>query len=164
MEPQEVASCCRMGAGMMAGGRLGPRLAQVRMDTLFVRDGEFLYDVAMDMASEWSKVGSWWLELKRANELSDRENGAVRRMRSEALVIASELVDVMRHLQKNHPERWQAFEKMVRKQTVRKIMRRVKKEDRGVVRGSILWCAQYIERQVGADRLERLLTLRSEMA
>jgi hypothetical protein len=53
---------------------------------------------------------------------------------------------------------------MVKKQTLRKIMRKTAAKDRLLVTEDIRWVAEYIRSQVGDERLEKLLTLRSEMA
>ena len=164
LEPQEVASACRFGVALMGDGRIGPGWAQVNVDTLFVRDGDFLYDLAKQMVREGEDVLVRWLELRRDNALADNENAARRRLRSEAVVVASEVVDLCRHIERNYPRRWAVFSKMLKKQTVRKIMRGVAVKDRMLAKEDIGWCAAFIVRGVGEDRLEKLLTLRSEMA
>ncbi len=161
---QEVATCCRMSAQMMGGEVRGPGWAQVKLDTLFVRDSDFIHDLAKDLAKSWGEVGRMWWEIKEANKLSAEENAKLRRLRSDAVGVASDMIAAMRHLRTHHPRRWASFEKMIKKQTVRKIMRGVKAADRGVVRSDIEWCAWYIKQAVGDDRLEKLLTLRAEMA
>lgn len=164
MNAQEIATCCRLSLTLMGGQERGPGWAQINMDTLFVRDSDFVYDLAMDLARSAGEVGRWWWEIRRDNALSDSENARERRIRTEAVGVAGELIDIIRHLQRNHPKRWASFEKMVRKQTVNKIMRRVARADRYLVRDEIRWCAEYIEQRLGSERLEKLLTLRAEMA
>jgi hypothetical protein len=134
------------------------------MDTLFVRDSDFMLDLAREFAREMDGVMSHYGELVRANDAANAENVVLRHARSEAVKVASDVVDVMRHLSIHWPKRWASFLKMVKKQTVRKIVRGVKKGDRGVVKGDIEWCAWYIRKQIGEARLEALLTLRSELA
>ena len=164
MEVQEVVTCCRMSGGLAAGGTLGPRLAQVKMDTLFVRDDAFFMSMADELGGKLAKVSSHFVELKRANAASEAENVALRRARSEAVGVAFDVVDVCRHMEHMWPERWGNFKKMLKKQTLRKVMRSVSAKDRRLVEEHIRWCANYIRNQVGDDRLEKLLTLRSEMA
>jgi len=164
MNAQEIATCCRLTLTLMGGQERGPGWAQVNLSTLFVRDADFIHDLAMDLARSAGEVGQWWWRIRRDNELSEAENGVYRRLRTEAVAVAGELIDVIRHLQRNHPRRWDNFEKMVRKQTVRQITRKTKKGDRYLVRDDIRWCAAYIEEKLGPERLEKLLTLRAEMA
>lgn len=163
LEAQEVATCCRMGAALM-GGREGPRFAQVSMDTLFVRDADFMTDLARDLARDVGSVYATLWHLVRDNREANEENAARRRARSEAVQIASDLVDVMRSIRKKHPERWRMFQKMIGKQTLRKIVRGSKDRDSRSIRLDVEWCAAEIERAVGGARLEKLLTLRNEMA
>ena len=165
MELQEVATCCRMSVRLMgSGGSGGPGWAQVNIDTMFVRDSDFLMDLARDLVSEDGDVMSRWMELRRENMLSDRENVALRHARSEAVSVASDVVDVCRHIEKNYPRRWALFAKMLKKQTVRKIMRGVKVKERLLAKEDLAWCGDRIIEVIGAERLERLLTLRNEMA
>lgn len=164
MNAQEVATCCRISVGLMGGGDRGPGWAQVNMGALFVRDGDFLYDLAREMAREGEGIVERWGEIQRDNQISDSENSARRRLRSEALVVAGEVIDVMRHLEKSRRDRYQWFHKMIKKQTLRQIMRGVNVGDRGVVRASILWCSAHVEAVVGVERLDVLLTLRRAMA
>jgi len=164
MEPQEIASLCRMSSAMMGDGRIGPGLAQVNMDTMFVRDGDFFYDLAVEMAGELGDVYSHYHELRRGNEASNDEEATKRRMRSEAVKIASELVDVMRHIERGWPERWQTFQMMIRKQTLNKIVRKRKDRAASVLRSDVEWCARAIERHLGVEKLDRLLTIRADLA
>lgn len=162
LNPQEVATCCRIAMALM-GGRGGPRFSQVRLETLFVRDGDFLYDLAREMSREIGGIMARYHEIKRDNEASNRENAAKRRLRSEAVVVASDVVDVMRHLSTNYPERWQYFQKMIAKQTLRQIVRRSDGATGPVIRDGIEWCSSRVEQVIGAGRLETLLTFRSTM-
>lgn len=161
---QEIATCCRLGGMLMGDGRMGPGLAQVNMETMFVRDADFFYELAQEMAGKMGDVYSQYHELRRANEESNAENAAKRKARSEAIEIASDVVDVCRHLMRHHRERWQSFEKMIRKQTLRQIVRRDKKRGAALIASDIEWCSTYILDRIGAERLEKLLTLRAIMA
>jgi hypothetical protein len=165
MELQEVATCCRMSVRIMGSGSGGgPGWAQVNVDTMFVRDGDFLYDLAKEMVREGKDVVSIWAELRRDNKLADAENVSLRRARSEAASVASDVVDLLRGIEKKYPRRWAVFQKMIKKQTVRKIMRSIATGDRLLAKEDLDWCKRYIVAGIGAERLERLLTLRDEMA
>ncbi len=163
MEAQEVATCCRGSWSLMAG-REGPRFAQVSLDTLFVRDQEFMEDLARDMAKNMIEVGMGVGEMMADNKRANNENAEKRRLRGEALKVASDVVDVMRHLRKCEPHRWAMFQKMIRKQTLRQIVRREKTRNSMSIAEDIQWCSDYIVGVVGAERLEILLTLRAMVA
>lgn len=163
----EVVTCCRLSLMLMgAGGRDGPRLAQVNLATLFVRDGDFLYDLAREIAKEmqWGGVSDVYAELHRNNRVSDGENVAMRKLRSDAIAVASDVVDVMRHLEKVRSDRWEYWKILMKKQTLRRVMREVSKSDRAVARSALSWCGDRFEELVGTERLEILLTLRRALA
>lgn len=163
MNAQEIATCCRLSWMLMAGSG-GPRFAQVNVETLFVRDADFMVDLARDMADRWSDVSVRFGEIAEANRVAAEENASRRRLRSEALLVASDVVDVMRSLRRNHEYKWRMFQKMIGKQTLRQIVRRSKDRSGESIAEDIGWCSGEILRVVGEERLETLLTLRSIMA
>jgi ATPase subunit of ABC transporter with duplicated ATPase domains len=161
---QEVATCCRMGVVLGSDSRLGPGLAQVNMDTMFVRDADFLMELAQEMAGKLGDVYSQYWELKRANDAANEENAEKRKARTEALEVAVNVVHAMRSLKRDYPKRWQYWEKMVKKQTLRQIVRRSKEASGTEIAADIAWCSDYIRRRVGDRALEKLLTLRAILA
>lgn len=166
MNAQEVATCCRVAWRLMGGKDRGPGLSQVKADTLFVRDGDFMYELALELAREMGKSGvsELWAELMASEKQSNEENAEARRRRSEALVVASDVVDVMRGLRRDYPERWGFWKKMIAGQTLRQIERRTEKRLRPVMRASIAWISGAIEAKIGEEGLEKLLTLRMILA
>lgn len=165
LSAQEIATCCRL-AWMLMSGAGGPRYAQVRMDTLFVRDMAFWMSLADEMYGKMASmeiVGGRIAELREANEKSNAENAAKRRLRAEALVVADDVVHAMRKTERERPEAWRMFHFMIEKQTLRKIVRKCKDRHGASIAADIGWCAGQIERAVGAPRLDVLLTLRQAL-
>jgi len=164
MESQEVATCCRIAWALSSGGDRGPGLSQVKLDTLFVRDFDFMMDLAKDLAKGIGEINAEFHRIRQDNKNSAEENVEKRRARSAAVSVASDVVDVMRHLKNSHEARWQYFEKMIKKQTLRQIVRSSRGGDGLIIAGSIGWCADYISGAIGEERLEVLLTMRTIMA
>lgn len=163
LSSQEVATCCRLAWTLMSGSG-GPQFSQVKMDTLFVRDMDFWRGLAEEMYGKLSDVSAHVAELREANEKSNAENIEKRRLRGEAVAVADDVVHVMRKVQQERPEAWRMFEMMIKKQTLRQIVRRVKSRDSASIAADIGWCSSRISGTIGAARLEVLLTLRAALA
>ena len=165
LSAQEVATCCRLSWMLMSGSG-GPRFAQVRMDTLFVRDMAFWMSLADEMYGKMASMGvqgSRIADLRRANEASNAENAEKRRLRAEAVSVADDVVHAMRHVGRERPEAWRMFEMMIKKQTLRKIVRKTRDRDGASIAADIGWCSSHIVGAVGVSRLELLLTLRQAL-
>ena len=164
MTNQEIATCCRIAWALSTGGGRGPGLSQVKLDTLFVRDFDFMMDLAKDLAKGIGEVNAEFHRIRQDNKASAEENVEKRRARAAAVAVASDVVDIMRHLKNNHSARWQYFEKMINKQTLRQIVRGTRGGDGLLIADSIAWCSDYISGAIGEARLEALLTMRTIMA
>ena len=156
MSVQEVATCCRVAFKLWSGA-VGPQYAQVNLDTLFVRDEDFWLQLSRELSMDAS-------ELWAANKAADEQRVEYRKLRSECVEIGAQILGVCSRLKNMRGERWRFFEKMLKGQTVRQIVRRVSVDDKPLVGDSCTWCADQVVQQVGEGQLEKMLTLRTLMA
>lgn len=141
IKPHHLANAIRRSLAQFKG-KIGPKFAQVNLDLLFVRNEEFFRDLAEDMEIEW------WLRL----------------IKDEAKPTDPELISIMQEilwhysrLRKLHTYRSEPLARMVKGETLRKVMRNSPGRVSISVMEDLDFCLDYLVKNVGKSSLYRLI-------
>lgn len=151
----EVATAVRFAFYLWAG-KVGPKEFGNGLGNYLVRDMDFFVSLAKEIKEEG-------LDLFAEHKARTEEELKRRKLRSNCVEIAEEILAVVSHLRK-HDHRWPLFENCVNKQTPRAVARRQKDRAEWSVLDDLAAVAGIIENRVGPEKIETMLTFRRLLA
>ena len=151
----EVATAVRFAFYLWAG-KVGPKEFGNGLGNYLVRDMDFFVSLAKEIKAEG-------LDLFAEHKERTEEELKRRKLRSDCVEIAEEILAVVSRLRRDD-HRWELFEKCVNKQTPRSVARRMKDRAEWSVLDDLSAIAGIIEKHVGPEKIETMLTFRRLLA
>lgn len=141
IKPHKLALVVRRSLVRLRG-RVGPEFAKVNLDLLFVRNAEFFDDLARD-------IGEWGLRLQYEDHNNRRDPELVAALDSVLAAYTS--------LRREHSYKSMPFSRMVKGETLRRIMHNSPGRLPVSIRDDLAFCVDYIVKSAGISSIYRLI-------